>query len=325
MRVMATASAVLLFSLSLFLGHPSSVGGAQDQEEREGVYYEQQGVAHNNVFASAQLQQVEYGDATAVLQDPPVLQSNTIVGYNALGIDEQQNSNDLIGHVVSNGDTLSSIAEQYGVGIQTLVWANDINLSDTLSVGSVITVLPVNGVLHTIDYNETLSDIAAYYDVDIQDILRANDIGNAELIFSGQRIIIPGATREQGQVVKQNYAATASKHSYFLRPADGVLSQGLHLHNAIDIANSCGSPIYASLSGVVDIVVNSGYNGGYGRYIMLHHSDGIQTLYAHLSKSLVVPGQTVRQGEMIGYMGTTGRSTGCHVHFEVRGAANPVR
>lgn len=324
MRIAATASAMLLFSLSLFLGHPSSVGGAQDQEGTEDTNYEQQGVAHNDVFASAQLHYMEDTDAVVALQHPSTLQSNTFIAYNVLQTNEQTRT-DIVGHSVSRGETLSSIAEQYGIAVQTLLWANDMDLSDTLPVGSVITVLPVNGALHIIDDNETLSDIAQYYDVDIQDILHANDIEDSEFIFSGQQIIIPGAKRKQTEALRSD-AISTSQGLTFARPAEGVLSQGLHRYNAIDIANQCGSPIYSSMSGIVDTVAGGNrWNGGYGNYLTIHHRNGIQTLYAHLSTIVAVPGQTVRQGEMIGYMGTTGRSTGCHVHFEVRGATNPVR
>jgi murein DD-endopeptidase MepM/ murein hydrolase activator NlpD len=103
----------------------------------------------------------------------------------------------------------------------------------------------------------------------------------------------------------------------------GYRSQGIHGSNAIDIAAPEGTPIYASASGQILIVKGSGWNGGYGSYVVIEHSNGVQTLYAHNSKNVVGVGQWVEQGELIAYSGNTGRSTGPHLHFEVRGAKNP--
>ena len=111
---------------------------------------------------------------------------------------------------------------------------------------------------------------------------------------------------------------------YYLRPiSGGTRTQGIHGFNAVDLAASVGTPIMASASGKVIISKNSGWNGGYGNYIVIEHPNGTQTLYAHASKVIVFSGQSVVQGQVIGYVGSTGRSTGAHVHFEIRGAKNP--
>jgi murein DD-endopeptidase MepM/ murein hydrolase activator NlpD len=93
--------------------------------------------------------------------------------------------------------------------------------------------------------------------------------------------------------------------------------------NGIDLANSCGLPVAASAHGKVLIARTSGWNGGYGKYVVLAHSNGTQTLYAHLASIVVTPGQEIPRGVPIGSIGSTGNSTGCHVHFEIRGAKNP--
>lgn len=103
----------------------------------------------------------------------------------------------------------------------------------------------------------------------------------------------------------------------------GVKSQGIHGYNGIDIAAPVGTPILASADGAVILARTSGYNGGYGLYVVIKHNNGTQTLYAHMSRVNVSVGQTVTQGEVIGAVGNTGRSTGPHIHFEVRGARNP--
>ena len=106
-------------------------------------------------------------------------------------------------------------------------------------------------------------------------------------------------------------------------PAEGRISQWLH-RNAIDIANVCGTPVYAYWGGVVTTALNSGWNGGYGKYVEINHYEGLDSLYAHLSALYVKPGEAVVQGQLIGLMGTTGKSTGCHLHFEVHGTLNPL-
>ena len=103
----------------------------------------------------------------------------------------------------------------------------------------------------------------------------------------------------------------------------GRKTQGIHGYNGVDLASSCGEPVFASASGSVILARPTGWNSGYGQYTVLSHSNSTQTLYAHLSKIFVSPGQNVSQGAIIGLIGSTGRSTGCHVHFEVRGARNP--
>ena len=109
-----------------------------------------------------------------------------------------------------------------------------------------------------------------------------------------------------------------------MRPiAGGHRSQGIHGHNGVDLAASVGTPIYASAAGTVIISKTGGYNGGYGNYIVIRHDNGTQTLYAHNTENYVGVGETVSQGQTIGTVGSTGRSTGAHVHFEVRGAKNP--
>ncbi|KKW46945.1 MAG: Peptidase M23 [Parcubacteria group bacterium GW2011_GWB1_57_6] len=103
------------------------------------------------------------------------------------------------------------------------------------------------------------------------------------------------------------------------------MTQGLHGWNGIDFGAPRGTPIRAAADGTVIIARAGGWNGGYGNYIVLQHANGTQTLYSHNSSNAVGMGQAVTQGQVIGYVGATGRVTGTHLHFEVRGAANPFR
>src|SRR5690606_1590516 len=103
-----------------------------------------------------------------------------------------------------------------------------------------------------------------------------------------------------------------------------VVTQGLHGYNGIDLGAPVGTGVYASAGGSVILAKSSGWNGGYGNYIIISHDNGTQTLYSHLSSVNVSLGQRVSQGDLIGAVGSTGKSTGPHLHFEVRGASNPL-
>jgi murein DD-endopeptidase MepM/ murein hydrolase activator NlpD len=109
-----------------------------------------------------------------------------------------------------------------------------------------------------------------------------------------------------------------------MRPlTGGIKTQGIHGYNGVDIGASTGTPILAAAGGEVIISRAEGWNGGYGIYVVIRHDNGTQTLYAHMSQDIVSVGQRVSQGEVIGYVGNTGRSSGPHLHFEIRGATNP--
>ncbi|MEK7186758.1 MAG: M23 family metallopeptidase [Patescibacteria group bacterium] len=230
-------------------------------------------------------------------------------------------------YAVRKGDTLSSIAKMFGVSSNTIAWANDIK-NGKVSVGQELVILPITGVRHTISKGDTLRSIANKYKADLDEVIAYNNLDENEKIVPGEILIIP-----DGQVVgTQKALATKSASSnqvsvssgYYLRPiSGGRKSQGIHGYNGIDIAASVGTPIYASANGTVIVSKKSGYNGGYGTYVVVSHPNGTQTLYAHMSRNDVSIGQRVNQGDVIGTVGNTGRSTGPHIHFEVRGARNP--
>jgi len=160
------------------------------------------------------------------------------------------------------------------------------------------------------------------------EILSFNEIPEGHILAVGDRIIVPDGK------VKKTYSSSSSAkvvrggsspsyNGYYLSPISGYKkSQGLHGYNAVDLAAPVGTPIFASANGEV-IISRTGWNGGYGNYIVISHANGTQTVYAHNSSNIVYSGQTVVAGQVIGYVGNTGRSTGPHVHFEVRGAQNP--
>ena len=241
-------------------------------------------------------------------------------------------------YVVREGDSLSQIAAMFDVSVNTIIWANDIGKGDVIREGQTLIILPVSGLEHTVKKGETLNGIAKKYKADVKDIMAFNDISDASGLKIGDTIIIPGGKKS----VPVKYRSTArtvvrgtnapSYSGYYIRPIKGGRNsritsknpRGLHGYNAVDLAVSMGTPIVASASGRVIIARNSGWNGGYGKYVVIEHPNGTQTLYAHTSGVIVKRGQKVVQGQVIGYVGSTGRSTGPHVHFEIRGAKNPI-
>lgn len=232
-------------------------------------------------------------------------------------------------YVVREGDTLSEIAEMFGVSTNTIIWANDIRGS-SIKVGQELVILPISGVRHVVKSGDTLQSIANKYKADLGDILSYNGFATNAKIKPGDIVIIPDGVisvtqssfaGSSGSQISQSYP---SYSGYYLRPiAGGKKSQGIHGHNGIDIAAPIYTPVLASADGKIIVSRTGGYNGGYGTYVVISHANGTQTLYAHMSVNNVFVGQSVEQGQVIGAIGMTGRTTGPHLHFEVRGAKNP--
>ena len=228
-------------------------------------------------------------------------------------------------YVVRDGDTLSEIAEMFGVSSNTIIWANDIRGS-SIKVGQELVILPISGVRHVVKSGDTLKTISTKYKADLEDILSYNGLAANAKIKTGDVVIIPDGVVVPTSVSKpgsqgQSYPTYSG---YYLRPiAGGKKSQGIHGHNGVDLAAPVGTSIRASADGKVIISRTGGYNGGYGTYVVISHANGTQTVYGHMNANYVSLGQQVTQGQVIGTIGMTGKTTGPHVHFEVRGAKNP--
>lgn len=231
-------------------------------------------------------------------------------------------------YIVRSGDTLPEIAKMFGVSANTIAWANDIKGS-TIKEGQELVILPISGVRHTVKKGDTLASIASKYKADLQDILAFNDVSASDTLSPGDVIIVPdgeitSTAQSSSKATVKSSSGSSSSSGYYIRPIKGGRkSQGVHGHNGVDLANSVGTPVIAAASGKVIVSKTSGYNGGYGTYIVVSHANGTQTLYAHLSSDKVSVGQSVKQGQVIGAIGMTGKTTGPHLHFEVRGATNP--
>ena len=185
---------------------------------------------------------------------------------------------------------------------------------------------------HTVRKGESLYSISKKYKGDVDEIFSYNGISEDGPLALGSVVIVPNG--EIATIVAKPKAATSklrgtsapSYDGYYRAPmANYRRTQGLHGYNGVDLVSRDGSGAYvmAAAAGTVIITRQGGYNGGYGNYIVIKHDNGTQTLYAHLKSNAVTAGQQVAQGQLIGYEGNTGKSTGTHLHFEIRGAKNP--
>ncbi|OGI77245.1 hypothetical protein A3B85_02170 [Candidatus Nomurabacteria bacterium RIFCSPHIGHO2_02_FULL_37_13] len=237
-------------------------------------------------------------------------------------------------YVVRNEDTFSQIADMFAVSVDTILSANEMSKSDKLKEGDVLLILPFSGIEHTVIKGQTLQGIANLYKVDMDEILLANDIDVDAKLVIGEKLMIPGAdllneTKPKsgsGSIARGggSYASMPSIVGYFKNPVpNGRKTRGItSSHKGVDIAAPTSTPIYASASGKV-LTARMGWNGAFGNMIILQHPNGTRTLYAHMSKLNIATGAEVAQGKIIGFVGSTGRSTGPHLHFEVLGAKNP--
>ena len=230
-------------------------------------------------------------------------------------------------YIVKEGDTVSSIADKFGVSTDTVLWQNDIGPTQKIKPGQQLDILPVSGVSHKVSKGDTVYSIAKKYDAPAQAMVDFpyNTFVNDETfeLAVGQIVIVPDGVRPSPLPSTPRIrqltpdAGTVVASGTFVWPASGTISQGFAwYHKGLDIANRAGPDILAADAGTV--VVSGWPDGyGYGNRVVIDHENGYRTLYAHMSRVYVVAGQTVARGAAIGKMGCTGRCTGTHVHFEV--------
>lgn len=263
--------------------------------------------------------------ATAAATDFYTLQAEEV---------RQYRGGTVIDHIVAEGETIASIAEHYGLRQETIFWENNLTESSTIKPGDKLLILPVDGVLHKVQRGETIYSIGKKYGLDgsqVQMIVDYpfNEFLNDETfeLVVGQNLIVPEGVKPNQKVASSPSttlgritpdAGTISATGSFIWPASGGITQSYSFfHKAIDIANRGAGPILATDAGVV---TTAGWpdNSGYGNRVIIDHGNGYVTLYAHMSVIQVIAGQRVKRGDVIGQMGSTGRSTGIHLHFEIR-------
>lgn len=279
------------------------------------------------------------GNAVVISPDLATIQQSSVVAINPASQDYIEASgskrNGVVEYTVQTGDLISFIASDYGVSIDSILWANNLTNPNALKVGQTLKIPPVSGVIHIVKKGDTIATLAKNYGADAGKILDFNDLTQNDTLQINDELIIP-----DGQPYKTNkiaavvnsitkkstsaFAYLPDLGSYFMLPTTGHDWGIIHGRNGVDIANSIGTPILAAADGVVTVADSSGWNGGFGRYIKISHDNGTETLYGHSSKLLVEVGEKVTKGQKIALMGSTGHSTGPHLHFEVHGARNPL-
>jgi murein DD-endopeptidase MepM/ murein hydrolase activator NlpD len=256
---------------------------------------------------------------------------------NATGLvtlESEKNWNQVSEYTVKEGDTLSSIAGKFGVSLDSVKWANPSINWQKVKPGVVVAIPPVTGVVYKVKAGETVNSIAKKFQTEPQGIVDfpLNTFANDETfaLVAGQTLIVPDGIMPDETVTAPRLATVltpdagaVSATGSFVWPTQGRITQSFRwYHKGEDIANAIGTPILAADAGKV---VTAGWtNVGYGNHIIIDHENGYMTLYGHLSQINVVAGQRVARGALIGLMGSTGRSTGPHLHFEIRTSGGNV-
>lgn len=227
----------------------------------------------------------------------------------------------VITYPVASGDTLSTIAQKFGVSIDTIKWSNDLK-RDSLSIRQELKIPPVSGIVHKVKDGETVQSIAKKYKTESQKIVNFpfNDFADLDTfaLNIGQTLIVPdGVQPEAPAIVRPLPPSFAGGSGQLLWPTNGIITQyPVWYHMALDIANPAAPAVAAAEAGTVSLVEYLRY--GYGQHVIVTHGDGLSTLYGHLSEIYVKVGDRLARGQVLGRMGSTGRSTGPHLHFEVR-------
>jgi murein DD-endopeptidase MepM/ murein hydrolase activator NlpD len=242
-------------------------------------------------------------------------------------------------YAVKNGDTLWNIANAFNLDVNTIFGCNKFSEGNVLKVGSIVLIPNQDGIFTTVKSGETIDKLAKEYSIYPEAIISANGMKDASSLKQGERIFLPGAKVaayvESGgkkSAVASNVKDKVTAKRGFGWPVVGKISssygwrrdpirKGRDFHTGLDIRAPYGRTIVASAAGKV---VHSGWMGGYGRTIVISHPGNITTLYGHCSKLLVNVGASVKRGQAIARIGSTGRSTGNHLHFEVRSGGSPM-
>ncbi len=230
-------------------------------------------------------------------------------------------------YTVKSGDTISGIAIKFGLkNISTLISINDIGNVRQLGAGQKLKIPSIDGIIYTVKSGDTLSSVAAANKIKLEVLLDVNEL-TSETLTKGQQLFLPGVGLDQktlqsrmGELfiipIKASFR-WSSPYGWRADPFTGVQS----FHTGTDMACPEGTPILAAMSGKISDV---GTNRTYGNYIIINHGNGYQTLYAHMSKTIAKKGQWVSQGTTIGLVGSTGYSTGPHLHFMVYKNGNRI-
>lgn len=275
----------------------------------------------------ADAQSIFLADASATAFVPHMAPDGTLLNFDE---SDPETADDTTLYTVRAGDTLSDIANLFGVSVKTIQRANGLS-SKTVKPGTELSIPPLDGVPYTVRKGDTILGIAKKFKVDAENIADYNYIFDTSNLKAGTKIFIPNGD-DLPTVVKpssNNSSSRPASITGFIHPVPGArVSRGYFIdrggrgvHKGIDWAAPTGTPIRASASGTIKRA-SYGWNGAYGNMVVINHGSRTETLYAHMTKLNVKRGQYVNQGDIIGWVGSTGRSTGPHLHFEVIKSGN---
>ena len=271
----------------------------------------------------------EYNSLVVVNEDGLAIKPR-VIGSNLANDGITPQRNEIIYYTVQKGDVISNIARKFDITVNTILWSNNLTAFSLIRPGDTLTILPYSGVIHTVKSGDTISKLSNLYDVEAEKILSSNNLGGTLKI--GDKIIIPGGRKITTAVttkrtnnsntglsiirdlVKSPAAPSAGAKMTWPTQGHRITQYYSWRHTGLDIANKVGTPLYAAESGTVEF---AGWSNGYGYNIVINHGGGKKTRYAHASKLFVKVGNEVERGENIAAMGSTGWSTGPHIHFEV--------
>lgn len=262
-------------------------------------------------------------DSEGVLVDFLIPEQNRLIDSGARQA-EIIDSIETKSYTVRSGDTISAIAQRFNVSMDTVISFNGIQDARGLTIGTVLTVPNADGLKYKVKRGDFLGSIAKKYRVALNDLLDWNNL-ETSVIVPGQELFIPGARLSEMELNRVF-------GRLFIYPTRGRITDRFGMrkdpftgmrrfHNGIDLAGPVGTPVTAAMTGRVAML---GYNPTFGKYIILTHAEGYQTLYGHLNAFRIAKGQKVKQGQLIADMGNTGYSTGSHLHFSIFRRGEPI-
>ncbi len=227
-------------------------------------------------------------------------------------------------YIVQPNDTLWAISRKFGLNLSTIISANNLT-TNILRPGTTLKIPSQKGIAYKVKKGQSLWDISRKFNVSLDKIKEANEI-TTNTIRPGQKLFIPGVSLTQEVVFAQQFS------DRFIKPVFGYVSSSFghrihpifrkyHFHAGVDLKAPYGSTVRASQSGRV---IFTGWKTGYGKCIIIKHNNVYKTIYGHLSRISVNPGQYVKGSDPIGTVGNSGLTTGAHLHFEVLKNNRPI-
>lgn len=321
------------------IGKKSILYTLSDSSDSEFNDFVQETADTGGIKTTSYLEDVGIALPTATLNsedfsgDLPIIareNDSTLLNPNMPSIADSGTRTKIVDYEVEGGDTIGSIAEKFSISVNTILWANSLTATSTIRPGDKLVILPTSGVLHKVKSGDTVEKIAKYYSADAEKILESNALPNSSDIKIGEYIMVPDGkvpapvSAPRTTVASRNTVTIPSRTTPVPTSGKMLWPNGCSRisqyfgwrHTGVDIACPAGTPILAADDGVVTRVQY--IETGYGHNVMIDHGDGVVTLYGHMTTIYVKNGETVKRGQEIGLEGSTGRSTGPHLHFEVR-------